>query len=168
MSQHRPPSAQDRQFLLALKAALRAPHEGPDAMPRKAIWLDLRIAESTYSRWLSNEELDWIPSLLDLRRIINLSGDPAPLRVLAAWAGQGFDLAPSGPGGELGNSEAHRLLASEAGAAGTLLHRLGEDLADDGRLDAAEAAQTLPAAREQLRVAQRLVDTLGRVAGGAQ
>lgn len=168
MSQSRPLSAQDHRFILAVKAALRTAHEGPSGMPRKAVWMDLRIAESTYSRWLDDEHPDWLPGMADLRRLVNVTGDPAPLRVLAAWAGPGFDLAPSCQHAPLATAEAHRLLASEAGAAGMLLHQLGEDLADDGRLDAAEAAHTLPAAREQLRVAQHVVDALERVAGRAQ
>lgn len=171
MAQHRPLTPQDRAFLGAFKAALREPHEGPSAMPRKAVWLELRIAESTYSRWLSDEEPDWLPSVLDLRRLVNVTGDPSPLRVLARWAGSGYGLAPLCSGadeGALSSAESHRLLASEARASAELISRTAEALEDDGRMDAREAAETLPSAREQLRVARRVVDQLERLAGPIQ
>ncbi len=169
MSHARALSAQDHGFILAFKAALREPHQGSDRMPRKAVWIDLKISEGTYSRWLSDEEPEWLPSLLDLRRLVNVTGDPAPLRVLARWAGSGFDLAPlAGDEGALSTAESHSLLASEARASAELISKIADDLRGDGHIDRKEATETLPAAHEQLRVAQRTVDRLERLAGGAQ
>lgn len=167
MAHSRPLSAQDRQFLLVLKAALRLPHEGPDAMPRKAVWMDLRVAESTYSRWLSDEELDWIPSLVDLRRIVNITGNVEPLRVFAKWSGGGFGIAPLEQVDPVETQEGHHLLAAQARASSKVLARIAEDLAD-GRIERREALITLPDTEANLRVAVRVRDTYSALAGTPQ
>lgn len=169
MNHHRIFSGQDRRFALELKRTLRAIHEGDDARPRKTVYSAIGVHESTYCRWLDDSETELLPNLFDLRKLVNVTGDPAPLRVLAAWSGGGYSISPAEDDRDsFSTEEAHHLLSAHSRASSALCSGMAEDLADDGQIDRAEAIRRLPEAHHNLRVAQRTVDALQALAGGVQ
>lgn len=141
---------QDRRFVVEIKEALQVPHMGPSGMPRKAVAMAIGRTESWYSRVLNVEELDWLPDLVDLRRIATVTGSVEALRVLARWWGEGHDLADGCP---------FQLLAETVEADDAFTTRLSKDLSD-GRLDATEAKRLLPLAAARLRQSENAVDAL--------
>lgn len=141
---------QDRRFVVEIKEALAIPHQGPTGMPRKAVALAIGRTESWYSRVLNPEELDWLPDLVDLRRIATVTGSVEALRVLARWWGEGHELAEQCP---------FKLLAETVEADDIFTTRLSKDLAD-GKLDQTEAKNLLPLAAARLRQAESTVDAL--------
>jgi hypothetical protein len=147
-------SAQDRRFILDIKEALAVAHRGPDAMPRKAVWMGLGKSESWYSLCLNPEEPDYLLSLLDLRRYAAITGNAEPLRVLARWWGDGHEIAET----------EQRLLSSTLKADGAFEGRLSEAL-EDGAISLAEAQSLLPVAEARLRQAQESLDLLRHKAG---
>jgi hypothetical protein len=141
---------QDRRFDREIKEALAIPHLGPSAMPRKAVALAIGRSEGWYSRILNPDEYDWLPDLIDLRRIATVTGNAEPLRVLARWWGEGHELAETSP---------FNLLADTVATDDAFTTRLSQDLAD-GRLDQGEAKRLLPLAAARLQQAQQALDAL--------
>jgi hypothetical protein len=146
---------QDRAFVCAVKDALLTPHLGPAAIPRKAVASSIGRSEGWYSRVLNQEEYDWIPDLVDLRRITHATGNREPLRVLAQWMGE--DLV------ERDETNPFTLLADTVGADDAFTTQLSQDLAD-GKLDREEALRLLEPASARLAQAQKTIDALRRVA----
>lgn len=143
MCKNPPLSPQDRRFVLELKDALRLAHVGTDAMPRKAVWMALGKSESWYSLVLNPEELETLPSLVDLRRYAAITGNAEPLRVLGKWWGDGHDLADQDPHHILGQT-----LRVDADFAGKLAMALA-----DGSLSSEEARGLIHEAESRLRQA---------------
>ena len=146
---------QDRRFDREIKEALAIPHQGPSAMPRKAVALAIGRSEGWYSRILNPDEYDWLPDLIDLRRIATVTGNAEPLRVLARWWGEGHELAEESP---------FDLLAETVEADDAFITRLSKDLAD-GKLDPDEAKRLLPFSAARLQQAQNAHDALRKQAG---
>jgi|GEM_PF-3957465 len=149
---------QDRRFVVEIKEALLIPHLGPSAMPRKAVAIAIDRSEGWYSRILNQDEYDWLPDVVDLRRIYNATGNLEPLRVFARWMGEDLAASPSE-----GLSGFH-LLAEAVAADDLFVVQLSKDLAD-GILDQQEAEQLLPAAAARLHQSQKTVDALRLRAG---
>lgn len=155
---------QDRPRRLALKAALRAPHEGPHPVPRKVVWMSLGIHEATYSRWLDDAHPQ-LPDLLELMAIVDVLRSPGALAVACRWSGDGYDVAPACGAPSLESKDAHRLLAEAAEADAAFTAQLAEALRD-GTVDRSEACHLLGAAEIRAAEAAEAVDTLKRVAKG--
>lgn len=164
MAQHLADTPQVRGLRSALKAALRALHEGPDALPRKAVYSEIGVHDSTYSRWL-NPEVSDVPDIFTLIRIVNVVRDPGPFRALLKLSGEGYEvtvaeapeeLVATGRGPSL-------LLADTAAVDGGFLADLSRALAD-GKLTPYEAERLVPKARVHLANAQRDLDELERLA----
>lgn len=155
---------QDRPRRLALKAALRAPHEGPHAVPRKVVWMALGVSEATYSRWLDDTHPQ-LPDVLELMAIVDVLRSPGALAVACRWAGDGYEVAPASGTPALEARDAHRLLADAVESDAALTTQLAEALRD-GTVDRAEATNLLLPARLRLAQAQESVDMLDRVARG--
>lgn len=155
---------QDRPRRLALKMALRAPHDGPHAIPRKVVFGHLGISETTYSRWLDDAHPQ-LPDVLELMAIVDVLRNPAALAVACRWAGDGYELAPAAGAPALVGRDAHRLLADAVESDAALTSELAEALRD-GTVDRQEAARLMAPARQRLAQAQESVDLLDRVARG--
>ena len=149
-------TAQDRAFIREVKDALLIPHLGTAAMPRKAVASAIGRSEGWYSRVLNQEEYDWIPDLVDLRRIANVTGNREPLRILVRWMGEEL-LEPE-------EGSPFTLLAQTVAADDAFTTQLSKDLAD-GKLDAAEARQLLAPAAARLAQSQKTMDALRKRAG---
>lgn len=147
---------QDRRFILDLKQALGIVHVGPSAMPRKKVWGDIGRSESWYSLILDPERED-LPSLLDLRRIAAVSGNPEPLRVIAAWWGQGCEVCC--------DQDPHRMLSENIQLDALFSGGLADALAD-GRVSQAEAKELLRLAEAKVHQAQTTLDALRKRARG--
>jgi hypothetical protein len=147
---------QDRRFVVEVKEALIVPHLGPSAMPRKAVAASITRSEGWYSRVLNAEELDWMPDLVDLRRIITVTGNQEPARVVARWMGEGAT-----PEGE---TNPFLLLALSETATSTFNTRLARLIAD-GDLSREDAKELLPLACRALAQLQTDVDALRKRAG---
>ena len=147
---------QDRRFVVDIKEALLVPHMGAAAMPRKAVALSIGRSEGWYSRILNPEEYDWLPDVVDLRRIANVTGNREPLRVLARWLGE--ELA------EATESSPFELLASTVETDDAFTAQLSRYLAD-GLLSPEEARDLLPKAQARLQQAQTTLDALRKQAG---
>ena len=147
---------QDRRFVLEVKEALLVPHMGPSAMPRKAVWSVIGRTEGWYSHVLNPEELDWLPDVVDLRKIATATGNREPLRVLVRWMGETLlEEAEASP---------FELLAATVEADDAFTSQLSKDLAD-GVLDKDEAKELLPRAAARLAQAQKTSDDLRKRAG---
>lgn len=142
---------QDRRFVVEIKEALLIPHLGAAAMPRKAVASGISRSEGWYSRIFNPEEYDWLPDVVDLRRIANVTGNREPLRVLARWLGE--DLVESS------DASPFELLADTVRTDDAFTSELSLDLAD-GVLDQGEAVELLPKAAARLRQAQDTYDKL--------
>jgi len=147
---------QDRAIGREVKEALLIPHLGPSAMPRKAVASAIGRSEGWYSRVLNPEEYDWLPDLVDLRRIYNVTGNREPLRVLVRWMGEALSDQPDGSPFEM--------LAQTVGADDAFTTQLSHALAD-GVLDQAEAKALLPKASARVQQAQNTIDALRKRAG---
>lgn len=133
-----------------MKEALAVIHRpGPNQVPRKVVYTGLGKSESWYSLILDPETLD-CPSLLDLRRISAITGNAEPLRVMARWFCDGFELLEPEP---------HRLLSDAIGSDALFTGRLARAL-EDNQLTAAEAKALVSPAEARLRQAQVTVDAL--------
>ena len=147
---------QDRRFVCEIKEALLISHLGPSAMPRKAVSMAIQRSEGWYSRVLNPEEYDWLPDVVDLRKIANVTGNREPLRVLVRWMGEALV--------EAKDESPFELLAETVQADDAFTSGLSHDLAD-GHLDRREAEELLPAAAARLRQAQKTFDLLQKHAG---
>lgn len=147
---------QDRCFVLEIKQALWLPHMGPGAMPRKAVWSVIGRTEGWYSHMLNLDELDWLPDVVDLRKIATVTGNREPLRVLVRWMGEAL-VEPE-------EQSPFELLAQTVEADDAFTSQLSKDLAD-GRLDRDEAKRLLPKAAARLARAQKSMDALRKRAG---
>lgn len=161
------PSPKGQAVRLSLKSALRAVHEGVDAVPRKAIWLALGRSEAWYSKCLSND-YDCLPDVVELVCIVNLTGDLRVAMAVTRLMGEGFTLAPLAPAAPITAADGLRLLEGTERVDARVHQALARDLADDGEVDPEEARRELPAARERLQQAQEFVLRLERVALGAE
>ena len=150
-------SPQDLRFVRELKEAFLVPHLGPSAMPRKVVPASISRSEGWYSRVLNLDETDWMPDLVDLRKITTTTGNREPLRVINAWLGE--DLEPASPTTPL------QLLSQALDADAAFEAQLGRDLAD-GHLDKDEARKLLPLAAARLAQAQKTLDAIHRAAEG--
>jgi len=148
---------QERRFVVEVKEALLIPHLGHAAMPRKAVALAIGRSEGWYSRVLNHEEYDWLPDLIDLRRIFNATGNREPLRVLARWMGEALE--------EALEDSPFVLLANTVHTDDLFTSELSHDLAD-GEMDQEEAKHLLPAAAARLQQAQKTFDAVQKLAGG--
>lgn len=148
---------QDRRFSREIKEALLPPHMGPSAMPQKAVPASIGRSEGWYSRVLNFEEYDWLPDLVDLRKIANVTGNREPLRVLVRWMGEAL--------AEAKENSPFELLAATVEADDAFTSQLSKDLAD-GMLDPEEAKELLPKAAARLQQAQVALDALRKRAGG--
>jgi hypothetical protein len=119
-------------------------------MPRKAVWMALGKSESWYSLILNPEELETVPSLLDLRRYAAITGNCEPLRVLAKWWGDGHAIAGQDP---------HRMLSSTLRVDTEFSTYLAEAL-EDGDLSPKERKRLVSFAEVRLRQAQENLDAL--------
>jgi len=147
---------QDRVFVLEIKEALWIPHRGASAMPRKAVWSVIGRTEGWYSHVLNLDELDWLPDVVDLRKIANVTGNREPLRVLVRWMGESLaDDAVTSP---------FEMLAETVEADDAFTSQLSKDLAD-GVLDRDEAKRLVPRAEARLHQSQKAVDALRKQAG---
>lgn len=147
---------QDRRLVVEMKEALLIPHLGPSAMPRKAVASAIGRSEGWYSRVLNPEEYDWLPDLVDLRRIFNVTGNREPLRVWARWMGEALtDTVEGSP---------FEMLAQTVSADDAFTTQLSHALAD-GVLDQAEAKSLLPRASARVQQAQKTIDALRKRAG---
>lgn len=164
MSQSAARTLQERPLRLAVKAALRGPHEGPHPIPRKAVWMALGISEATYSRWLDDEHPQ-LPDLLELVAIVNITRAPGVLGVICRWAGDGYEVAPATGSPTMDTKDAHRLLAEAASADAAFTSGLAEALRD-GKVDRVEAVTLLDVARTRLAQGSEVVEALERVAKG--
>lgn len=122
---------------------------GPNQVPRKVVWTGLGKSESWYSLILDPATLD-CPSLLDLRRISAITGNAEPLRVIARWFCDGFDLVEPEP---------HRLLSEAIGADALFTGGLARAL-EDNQLTGPEAKALVKPAEARLHQAQMTVDAL--------
>lgn len=147
---------QDRRFSREIKEALLPPHMGPSAMPHKAVPASIGRSEGWYSRVLNFEEYDWLPDLVDLRKIANVTGNREPLRVLVRWMGEAL--------AEAKENSPFELLAETVEADDAFVAQLSKDLAD-GTLDRQEAMDLLPKAQARLQQAQAAIDALRRHMG---
>lgn len=147
---------QDRVFVLEIKEALWLPHRGPSAMPRKAVWSAIGRTEGWYSHVLNLEELDWLPDVVDLRKIANVTGNREPLRVLVRWMGEALVEEPE--------TSPFEMLAAMVQADDIFTSQLSKDLAD-GALDRSEAQKLVPKAEARLHQAQKVIDSLRKRAG---
>ena len=147
---------QDRRFVSEIKEALLMPHLGASAMPRKAVYMAIGRSDGWYSRVLNPEEYDWLPDVVDLRKIATVTGNREPLRVLVRWMGETLLEAPE--------ESPFELLAETVRADDDFTSELSHDLAD-GRLDNREAEALLPSAAARLRQAQKTFDLLQKQAG---
>jgi len=147
---------QDRRLVGEMKEALLIPHLGPSAMPRKAVASAIGRSEGWYSRVLNPEEYDWLPDLVDLRRIFNVTGNREPLRVWARWMGEALTETVEGSPFEM--------LAQTVAADDAFTTQLSHALAD-GVLDQAEAKDLLPKAAARVQQAQKTIDALRKRAG---
>lgn len=147
---------QDRALVREFKEALLIPHLGPSAMPRKAVAQAIGRSEGWYSRVLNFEEYDWLPDLVDLRRIFNVTGNREPLRVWVRWMGEA--LADSVEGSPF------EMLAATVSADDAFTTQLSHALAD-GVLDQDEAKSLLPQAAARVQQAQKTIDALRKRAG---
>lgn len=147
---------QDRRLVVEMKEALLIPHLGPSAMPRKAVASAIGRSEGWYSRVLNSEEYDWLPDLVDLRRIFNVTGNREPLRVWARWMGEALTETVEGSPFEM--------LAQTVSADDAFTTQLSHALAD-GVLDQAEAKALLPKASARVQQAQKTIDALRKRAG---
>lgn len=141
---------QDQRFVVEMKEALLIPHQGPSAMPRKVVARACGRSEGWYSRVLNPEELDWMPDLVDLRKIYNATGNREPHRVLMRWMGEALLEPEENP---------FRLLARSEEASSAFNTRLSK-LISDGSLSKADAKELLPFAAKNLNQAQADVDAL--------
>jgi hypothetical protein len=146
---------------LALKAALRAIHEGPYAIPRKVVVAALGIHESNYSRWMDDAQSD-LPGVTDLMVIITVAQNPGPLQAMATYCGEGYvvleDLSQIE---ESGTAKGLRLQNLEADSDVDLT--LAKDL-EDGRLDKDEALDLIPKLEARAEVNRRTLELARRVA----
>lgn len=158
-------SPQGRALTLALKRALRRLHES--GIPRKVVWGDpaVSVSEGQYSKWLDDGH-PYLPDVLQVVAIVNLTGDLGLLSAAAAHCGEGFNLTASAPGPAINGRDGLHLLSATEAVDATVHQALAQDLADDGQVDPNEARKELPAARERARQAQELVTRLERVAIG--
>lgn len=163
MAHAQSPHPQERRLLLAAKAALRGMHEGPNAIPRKAVFMPLGVHDATYSRWLNPEEPDF-PGLFTLIHIVNITHDPAVFRVLLAGMGEGYSLVDAGSE-EPTPASGFQLLGRITRVDAALQSGLARDL-EDGVVSLEEAAELLPLAEERKRQADAAVDYLQRLARG--
>jgi hypothetical protein len=147
---------QDRVFVLEIKETLWIPHRGPSAMPRKAVWSAIGRTEGWYSHVLNLDELDWLPDVVDLRKIANVTGNREPLRVLVRWMGESLVEEPA--------TSPFEMLAATVQADDAFTSQLSKDLAD-GVLDRDEAKRLVPKAEARLNQSQKAVDALRRQAG---
>jgi len=147
---------QDRRLVVEMKEALLIPHLGPSAMPRKAVASAISRSEGWYSRVLNPEEYDWLPDLVDLRRIFNVTGNREPLRVWARWMGEALT--------ETAEGSPFEMLAQTVAADDAFTTQLSHALAD-GVLDQAEAKSLLPQASARMQQAQKTIDALRKRAG---
>lgn len=154
---------QVRALRSAIKAGMRAWHEGACAIPRKAVYLPLGLDDSTYSRYLNPEELD-IPGILLLGQMVNLTHDPAPFRALLALLGEGYEVGVAADE-PAANRKPGIMLADTALVDGEFLAELSRKVAGGG-LNTQEAQALLPAARGHLLNAQRDLDEIERIALG--
>ena len=161
------PSPKGKALCLSLKAALRAMHEGPDAVPRKVIWMALGRSEAWYSKCLSND-YDCLPDVVELVCIVNLTGDLRVALAVTKFIGEGFTLAPLAPSPPITAADGLRRLERMERVDGAVHHSLAEDLANDLKVDPNEARLQLPAARERARDAQEYLVWLERVALGVE
>lgn len=147
---------QDRRFVVEIKEALQIPHQGPSAMPRKAVAAAIGRSEGWYSRVLNLDELDWVPDLVDLRRICNVTGNQEPVRVLVRWMSEGA----------LGEGETNPflLLAMTEQASSAFNARMAR-LISDGDLSQDDAKELLPLAAKALTQMQADMDALRKRAG---
>ncbi|HCZ33021.1 MAG TPA: hypothetical protein DHV93_05935 [Holophagaceae bacterium] len=106
--------------------------------------------EGWYSRVLNLDELDWVPDLVDLRKIYNATGNREPHRVLMRWMGESLLEPEENPFVLLARSE------EASSAFNTRLSRLLQD----GNLSKADAKELLPFAAKNLNQAQADVDAL--------
>ena len=147
---------QDRRFVVEIKEALLVPHLGHAAMPRKVVASAIGRSEGWYSRILNQEEYDWLPDAVDLRRIATVTGNREPLRVFARWMGEDL-VAVDSP-------SPFRMLADTVEADDAFTSQLSRDLAD-GVLDHEECLELLPKAAARLKQSQETVDALRKHAG---
>lgn len=160
-------SRQGRALTLALKRALRRLHEG--GIPRKVVWGDpaVSVSEGQYSKWLDDAH-PYLPDLLQMVAIVNLTGDLGLLESVVAHCGEGFQLTASVPGAAISDRDGLHLLCDTESVDAKVHQALARDLASGGEVDPEEARKELPAARERARQAQDLVLRLERVALGAE
>ena len=119
-------------------------------MPRKAVWMAMKRSESWYSLVLNPEELETVPSLLDLRRYAAITGNCEPLRVLAKWWGDGHSLVERDP---------HRMLSATLQVDSQFTSYLAEAL-EDGDISRQEREILVAFAESRLRQAQENLDSL--------
>lgn len=161
------PSPQGRALTLALKRVLRKLHEG--GLPRKVVWMapGVGVSEGQYSKWLDDGH-PYIPDVLQLVAICNLTGDLGLIAAVAEHCGEGFCLTASSPAAAIEGRDGLHLLSQTETVDAEVHRALAQDLADDGQVVPDEARRELPAARERVRQAQDLVLRLERVALGAE
>lgn len=147
---------QDRRFVVEMKEALMIPHLGASAMPRKAVASAIGRSEGWYSRVLNVEEYDWLPDVIDLRKITTVTGNREPLRVLVRWMGESLV--------EAADASPFELLAATVEADDVFTTQLSKALAD-GVLDQSEAKALLPPAGARLQQSQEAMDALRKRAG---
>ena len=137
-----------------MKEALALPHRGVGGMPRKAVWSAMDRSESWYSLILDPEKND-LPNVVDFRKIVTITGNAEPLRVLDRWSGEGQGLAETDP---------QRLLTSSIEIDGLFTGQLAKAL-EDGRVTPSEARGLAHSAGARLLQAQQTFDALKKLAG---
>jgi hypothetical protein len=149
----------DLRFVVEIKEALLVPHMGPDSMPRKAVPAGIGRTEGWYSRILNLEEREWLPDVVDLRKIARVTGNREPLRVLARWLDEDLVNDCRAP-----DESPFALLARTVEADEAFTAKLSKDLVD-GVLDPTEAALLIPMAASRVVQAQEALDAVRKHAG---
>lgn len=162
---HRQLTPLDQRRRLAVKAALRSQHEGPMAVPRKLVWMELEIHETTYGDWLNLDKPD-MPTLLDLMAIVSITQNPAPLQAMAN-CGAGWQVVPdtSEPLDAVVGLEPHAMHVQGLvinHAANLVMAKIVEG---DNLITREEAREALPFFRDQKQFTDAAIDKLTRLAG---
>lgn len=164
MMVHRHFTPSDLMRRRAIKAALRSLHEGPGALPRKAVWMVMGKSEATYSRWLRDESPE-LPDPLELMEIVSITNNPAPLQAMAMNSGAGYRVEVDGAMESPARESMWQLLLTNMSTAHAADLELTRSLEDE-LLEPHEAAVLAPklkasieARRKALEVAERILNT---------